>query len=509
MKALFDHPWHRWVLAAIVLVALNLRYEGLNRPMVMHSDEPDIANWMEDTRRNGQLKCVTYPAGFFTMAETARTVCEFVWFRPWQRFLYHTGVINRVETHLTPWVFGRHFNVWLGGMTVLLIYLLCLRVSGSRAAGLFGAALFSFAPYHIEHSHYLETDIATVAMLALALWLWARHAQTPRWSSYAVAAIATGFAVGTKTTVVFLVPLVVFFGRGWAEDGRTGRPFWRDGRLAVRVLAGLVLVALGFFWSTREALNVGRYLAAYRHMIKLVYLEAPGILGSAFDQPWARQLLLFRNLRQYLGSVGAGWLLLAAAGLPLLFTPERRRFWPVSLLFPALFLYYFVFQAPWVRTQEFMNFLPSFAVAAAVAAAWMLDRARRSRWSAASRVAVTLLLLALLMPTAQLGVAAASRCGWTDTRDLARAWLMRQLPFEAAIAGEILTSPATYNVTRFELPWYYLQKVETQGLPFLLEKGVDYLIRNASLRDRGQDDPRTGEMYPGHQAKHDAFRSGA
>lgn len=507
MKRILEFPWQRWVLAAIVLLAMTLRYEGLDRPISMHPDELDIANWMESTRLHGQLKGITYPAGFFIMAEAARAVCEFALFRPWQRFLYLTGVTNRVDTHLTPWIFGRHFNVWLAGMTVILIYLLCRRISGSRAAGLFGAALFTFAPYHVEHSHYLETDIAMVALLALALCLWAWQAQTPRWRSYAAAAIATGYAVGTKTTLVFLVPMVVLFGLGWPEDERPGLPIWRNRRLAWRVLAGMALVGLGFVWSTPEALNIGSYLAAYRQMIDNVYIETPGIIGPAHVEPWARQLYLFRMFRLYLDSVGSGWLLLAAAGAPLLLTRGRRRFWPVSLLFPALYLYYFIFQAPWVRTQEFMNFLPSLAVSAAVAAAWMIDRAGRSRRATGGRALVTLLLFCLLVPTAQQGVAAASRCGWPDTRVLARSWLQHLLPHETTITAELQTSPATHGVARSEIE--ILQKVETQGLPFLHENGVDYFVRNSTIQNRGLIHPRTGALYPDAQAKLDAFRQGA
>jgi len=506
MRQLRDFPWQRWVLAAILLLAVTLRSEGLFRSPRMHPDENQILIWMQETIERGRLKG-SYPGGFFIMAENARLVCERVWFRPWQKILYHTGAIDRIETQLPPLEFGRTFIVFLGGLTVLLIYLLCRRVSGSRAAALFGATLFAFAAYPIEHSHYLETDVPMVAMLTLALWLWARYAQTLRWGGFALAAIATGYAVGTKTWLLYLVPPVFFFSLRRGEGEPAVRPWWRSGRLAVRVMAGAVLVIVGFVWSTPAAVNFVPYIRSMIWGSGVAYKETTDLLGPARTEPWTRQLFLLRELRHYLGSVGSGWLLLAAAGLPLLFGREHRRFWPVTLLFPALYLFHFIFLAPWVRSQEFMNFLPSFAVAAAVAAAWMIDRAGRRPWGAAGRVAAVLLLLALAVPTAQLGVAAASRCGWTDTRDLARSWLLRHLPYETTITAESYTSPASYEVAHSEID--VVQKVESEGLPLLLEKGAAYLIRNPSVKNRGQDDPRTGAPYPDGRARLDAFRAGA
>ena len=507
MKRFRDLPWHRVILALIVVTAISLRSEGLFRPLTMHPDESPILEFMENTIEQGWLKGTTYPGGFFVMAEGARRISEHVWFRPWQQLLFHLGAVDRPELQLPPLEFGRVFIICLSALTVLLIYLLCRQVSGSRAAALFGATCFAFAAYPIEHSHYLESDIAMVAMLALSLWLWARYADKPHWSGFAGAALATGYAVGTKTTLVFLVPAVVIFALRRNPDAPPGPRQRRSGPLALRMLAGLVLVALGFVWSTREALNFSHYLDALRRTGAGAYSETIGILGPAHAEPWARQIYLLRLLWHFLGSVGAGWLLLAAAGLPLLFTRERRRFWPVTLLFPALYLYYFIFKAPWARSQEFMNFLPSFAVAAAVAAARLLNLAGRSRWKHAGPAVVALVLLALLVPTAQLGVAASSRCGWTDTRNFARSWLMRHLPYDTTITGEFYTSPSTYQVARSEVE--VLDKVETQGLPLLLENRVDYLVRNASTKNRGQIDPRTGLDYPDSQAKLDAFRQGA
>ena len=68
--------WDRIALAAIVLLALALRYEGVQRPLTMHPDEPKINVWMRSAREPGWLKDETYPGGFFVMAEASRRLWE-------------------------------------------------------------------------------------------------------------------------------------------------------------------------------------------------------------------------------------------------------------------------------------------------------------------------------------------------------------------------------------------------------------------------------------------------
>ncbi|MFH1477063.1 MAG: phospholipid carrier-dependent glycosyltransferase [Verrucomicrobiota bacterium] len=500
---IFSRNWHRWLLAGIILVAVFLRYGGLDRPMEMHPDQSRITGWMDRTVEDGYLKNTVYPGGFFKLFNQFRRVI-YPFIQLQQQWRYQLGVIDRV----TPppninFTLGRHFNVWLAGLTCLLVYLLATTISGSKWAGLCGALLFCFAPDHISHAHYVETDIAMVFMLALALWLWARFAQQRAWWLFAAAALASGFAAGTKYTLLCLAPLGWIFSFYPAATPAT-RKKWR--RITILLLCATALFAAGFALASPTVIDWNSFREGLRWQSARVYGEGVTLIGQARGESFVRLRSHWMELRESAAHLGWGSLLAAAMGLLIVGTPACRRFWPVLIGFPLFYLYYWMFKAPWVRTQEFMNFLPVWAALAGLAPCylwrhWQPPTARRL-----GRLAAVVLLVAVALPVMRAGMLAASPYKWTDIRYLANRWLERHLPRDSALGLERYTDPAHLNVGQTA---EFIYKVETAGPNLFENLKFDCILRNPSSFGRGIRHPLTGQRYQKYQTAFEAFTNQA
>lgn len=485
---------HLWLLALVCLAGLALRSEGIRWPFY-HPDEHPIARWIEWTREHAYVGERFYANGFFTLARPVRAATEAVQ-AACERVGRHLGARNE-KPEIEGWIlWARGFNVALGVATVLLIFGLVRRVTGSPSAGLFAAAMLAVSPYPVEHSHYGETDIAMLATLIVALWGMAAALERGGGWRLAGASFACGFAAGTKLPLLALLPALAAVAVLAPRDGG-GRPWLRIPlRLAGVALAGLA----GFYVAHPGVAHWTWFSEAMRIAGQKVYQETTLNLGPLAGDAHVRHLAHLRQLGGFADAGGWGVLLLAAAGVPLALGVRYRRFWPVILLFPAVFFYYWVFRAPWVRSQESMVFLPGLFVLAALPlmALW-----RRPR--AGARVAALALGVWAVAGTGWRGAQVASLFGWDDTRVLAREWLERHLPYESAIAAERYSGQACPETRAAPLD---ITKIERTGLDGLQAARCQFVLRTASYCGRGLEHPLTGRRYPAAERVFQEFLGG-
>jgi|GEM_PF-1121513 len=493
---------HLWLLVLVCLGAFWLRSEGINWPK-FHPDEQVIKGWVERTADHGYITDKVYAGGFFTLARPVQWICRAVHGAA-HAFAYHQGATDRPDNDpFDAILFARWFNVWLGTLTCLFMYGLVRRITKSGGAGVLAAALLAFAQYPVEHCHYAETDIAMVFMLTMTFWLWAIAIGNRHLFAFSAAALASGFTAGTKFPLLLLVLIVLVMGLA-----RTGRPIsWRGFVSHNAGLArglgyaglGVGLFALGFILANpRTIMDWSGFQAGLAWESRRGYGETALNMGLLKNDPHARYCLHFLELLRSLTTLGWGWIVLTLVGIPCACLKEYRRFWPVLLLFPALYTVYWIFTAPWVRTQEFMNYLPALAGLATLPLTIMW-RTRRLLF----RVTAALIACAALMLNAGNGLRVAALFDWTDTRLLARQWLERHLPDTAKPAVESYAGPAcpdTHN------PPVLIIKMEHNDLASLKDQGVDFLLRAASITGRGLTHPVTGRRYPETQRLFDEFR---
>lgn len=474
----------RLLLGGLLAAGLLLRYAGLDEPIQFHPDERNVATWMVRQNATGSLRPQTYAGGFFVLADSARTATEALVRHVGHRWAYFIGTADQPSARpLDPVVFGRHFNVWLGTLAILLTAGLARRLTGSRAAALLAAALMAGAAFPVEHAHYLESDMAMLTTLLLALWALSRFLAARRIRDWIWAAVLAGFAAGTKFPLaVLILPL----GASIRAPQNHPRPARRLGLLLALAIAG---VAGGFLVATPDALHGHEFRAGLAKAGAAVFAETGKILGPAASEPFARQHMNAANLVRFAGSLRPGWLLLAALGLPLCFARRFRSYWPVAVLFPAALAAQIVFLAPWSRSQEFMALIPNFCLWAAlpIAALWQV-RAR------AAKAAALVLAAAAVWPVAQTGVAVSSQFAWEDTRRLANRALAACFPPDQPLAAELYVAPAEAHLTPrvWPLAEYAAEANRFRKAP----DAPDYLLLNVDFQTRGLCDPRTRAYFP-------------
>lgn len=486
---------HLLLLALLCLAALWLKTEGIAWPK-FHPDEYPIGEWIDQTADHWYFTDKVYAGGFFTLARPVQRIARAVSRRA-HACAFHQGKTDLPEN--APFdaiLFARWFNVWLAVLTCLVLYGLARRVTGSGGAGLLAAALFAFAQHPMEHGHYGETDLALVFMLSLACWLWAVAIGNRGAVAFAAAAAVSGFAAGIKFPMALLILLVPTIGLLRIAPPRTGRR-WMAGWGGI--LLGLGWFVLGFLLANpRIVMDWSGFQAGLAWESRRIYGETALNMGPLWDRPSMRYYQHLLAWGEYCRTLGWAWIALIPAGVCCAFLKPHRRFWPLLFLLPALNLIYWIFAAPWVRSQEFMTFLPVLAVLAALPPA-LLWRAGRPALRAAAILAAGLAVAF----NAENGLRAAALFGWTDTRLLAQQWMEQRLPDTIRLAAEPYTEQAC---PRFQNPPQPTGgKIERRGLAPLREEGVDFILRADSNTGRGLRHPLTGRRYPDTQRLFDEF----
>lgn len=477
---------HLLVLGLICAGALMVRLEGIAWPR-LHPDEPVIGAWIDKAAQSAYVRDRVYPNGFFVLAR------PFAWINRAfagleQKIAYWCGNADRVlRTRIDGVLLGRLLNAAAGAAVCVFIYLFVARIMESPRGGLCAAILAAFCQYAVEHSHYAETDIAALLMLSVTFWLWGLAGKTAKPRLFALAALAGGFAAGTKFTLLILAPIVL------VEAVITARRQYAPGWW--RTSAGLALMGLALFVAGFVIANPAlilkfnwfhESLAAEQ---KRVFAETALNLGAAGAQPGVKCLHHVKLLVYHLNTLGYPWLILIALGAPLTMFSPARRYWPTLLLFPLLYVFYWVFLAPWVRSQEFLLFIPSLAAVAIIPLVGLW----RSRLIETRALALLFAAAAIITSSAN-GVRVAGLFGWKDTRPMANEWLQIRMPPDGRLAVESYAEAACPPVIN---PPRNIRKVERDGVKQLAEGGSEYLLRAATISGRGLRHPLSGKLYPG------------
>jgi hypothetical protein len=478
--------FYYFCLLAVLAAGLLVRARGIDSS-AYNPDELAIAEW---TRQGEPDR--TYAQGFFVLVAPARWVCETIT-RTVTMAHYFTGSASMLprEYNLGYYVgMNRWFNAVLGALTCALVFMCAARVTSSRAAGLLAAALMAFQVHHVNHSHYGETNIAMVFMLSAGLWFWILWVADSGKRYFAAAALALGFAAGTKFPLATLLPVFtlqcVLLPRSSSRNLR---------RRLLFAGGGILLFTVGFYFANPQMNNLSAFLAGLKHEGRRLAAETSHNMGQAAGNDIVKYKSHLLTLGRCLSGMGPVWLALAACGLGALFHRATRKFWIPFLVFPAVYTGYWVFFSPWVRTQEFLNYLPFFSILAAMTA--------RILWRPSSktvRTAVAVLASAAVLWAAHYAVRATSAFQWKDSRELAERWLMRHGPADATYAREGYAGSVETPGREIDI-----SSVEIASVDSLRKQGADFVIRTGYGGGRGVRHPLTGRMYPLFAERHRKF----
>ncbi|HEY1015162.1 MAG TPA: glycosyltransferase family 39 protein, partial [Herpetosiphonaceae bacterium] len=189
--------------ALIVLLAFGLRVWaiGWGLPYADHPDEPAVSNVALGMLKRGDWdpRTFVYPSLYYNLLRATFTAH---WAFGKSRGLYAdmAQLPATTDVYVTVpgfFIWGRLLTLALGVLTVGLALLIGWRWLGERA-GLLGGLLLAILPYHMRHSQYITTDVATGLTALLALGGALLVLDSGSWRRYALAGFAAGLAAGTK-----------------------------------------------------------------------------------------------------------------------------------------------------------------------------------------------------------------------------------------------------------------------------------------------------------------------
>jgi 4-amino-4-deoxy-L-arabinose transferase-like glycosyltransferase len=343
------------------------------------------------------------------------------------------GSADAIRTAFTSdptsvFVVARVLAAVLGTIAVWLTYLTGKRLF-DRAVGLLAAGVMAFAFLPVFYSHLALNDVPTLAPVALSLYGVAGVLRFGRRRDYAVAGIGIGLAAATKYTGG--ITLVCLLAASLC-DGLDG-----SGRSAARRCALALGLALLSFLALNPyaALDPNEFFSGLSQQASQT--AGPFKLGS---NPGS-------GIKYYLWTFawGLGWVptLAALGGTALLLV--RRRLALALVLLPAT-LAFIVFMG---NQQRFFGrwLMPIFPIVALLGAYGAVELARAlslSRGPAPARRLMPAVLAGALVAVAMLGQSVAADVhndqvlSRPDTRNLARAWMVKNIPAASKVVIEPL-----------------------------------------------------------------------
>lgn len=375
---------NRLLLAAILVVAVGLRFTGLGWGL-RHLPHIDERFFVENTAKmlaagDGNHRFYEYPA----------------------LFSYFLGAVLSFlpapQTTPDAYYAARAVNASFGVLSVLLTYLLGRRLAGEEA-GLFAAALLAVSPAEVLTAHVVRPDVALHPFMVLALLAFTRIGPALRGE------LLSGAAVGLATAIKFSAPLIApaYLAR------RLAAPGFRWSRPLIAAAASILVFAVCSpytFVNSRSTFGMWKQVSYH-------YQDRPGALD--YDEA---VLAYGEILAATLGYVGLG---LAAAGIAV-----RRKAWRewIALLVLAV-IFIAVFSTATVREKRFL--IPTLG-AVCVLAGFAVQHAFRWRPLAGVALAVAGLAAPALASAEYVRAISAP-----ITKDLAGDWIEAHYPNGARV----------------------------------------------------------------------------
>jgi 4-amino-4-deoxy-L-arabinose transferase and related glycosyltransferases of PMT family len=472
------------LLAAVVLVALALRFAGLSwgRPFDYHPDEWAVANPAIDMVRTGSWdpKLYAYPSFLIYIERIIVAILH----QADPAVSLATAPSGVVLPEQFPYIYaGRAFVALTGALVALPTYLAARAISNA-AGGIAAAVAIAVAPIAVVNAHFLTTDVPTAALTALTLWLSLRGiVGGRRW--LVAAAFAAGLAASTKYNggLVVIVPLVVWLTSCPPRQLLRRRSVTTASLIVLASMAGFALLTPSILFATSQVWARG-ILFTYQ-----TYSGAfPGASGS---DGWVYFLQVLW------GGAGFGPGLSILAGVGLLIAIAQHRRGDLAVL-SFVFAYYLLLSLPPVRfDRNLLPMMPFLAVLAGRTVGLLVDalaavppRLTHLRRIPAFAVGLAVVAVAAT-PSVSSAIAYDQLLRTPDTRTIALDWIERNIPRGAAVAREWSTPQvpdSAYKVT-------FVFTLAIKPLESYRSAGIDYVVTSSSQINRFQGDSPQGAFY--------------
>src|SRR5262245_42345956 len=504
---------HWLAIVAIALVAFGVRAWTIRGglPYVDHPDEPNPIDYVVRMLRTGDPNPHAFhkPSLYLYLL---LAVLSAHYRRGLASGLYESLDRMHVTTHLYTtipgfFLWGRLLTIVFATLTVLFAYAIGRRI-WSQGAGLIAALFLALAPFHMRHSQYVTTDVASGWLVLMTFGAALAVARAGRWRDYLAAGAFAGLAAATKYNagVAALMVAAAHVIYWWRRPTTGHRPTINDQRATTdnrlrttdygrnsflhsafcilhslpRLVAAAGAALLGFVVGTPyAALSWDEFRRGLLGQVE----DYTAIAHGDFVGAWYLRRYLGLFWGEGLGRIGCAALL---AGLALLLW--RRR--PVALLWFSFVVPYLLLHM--AQSSHFnRNMVPvvvlsalPIGVAGAALIAWLNRLVAKEQGTTNkeqkgfqfsilnSQFFITIVvLLVLLLPSALGTLSYSARLARGDTRVQALAWVEANTPPGGRVAAELRPLPGP-----LESRWAEAPGLLQHDLAWYRRQGYAYLI---------------------------------
>lgn len=487
------------MLLLVGIAAFALRFVGLSwgLPYGLHPDETVILS------RVGTMSWSNLNPGFFMYPGF---------------FIYQVFGLSRLvfalggESHDLIYV-ARLLTAAYGLATVGFVYLLGVRLGGRRL-GTIAAGLTAFVGALTLHAHYAVTDTPATALATATVWLSVRAWQRRSYGEIAAAAVLAGLAVSTKYSVapVCFVPWLGFM----ALAARDRAPLTK--RLSGTVVLTALSIAAFVLTSPFTLLDYEGFLDDLAVESHLQARARAGYHVDPLEDPsWLDRGVVVNAAAAYSNLGPAALLLALGATLYLLGalpgavralsdvddTPAPRDL-VGGLMVVAWVLLYFAFMAPSaLGGQRYMlPIYPAMMLLAAIAVDALVGALRRSERPRWVYIGSSVLLVIAAGPSLIQAMSSTRLLAQTDTRLVARDWIVANVEQRSHLAREFYAPPIhTADGFRVSRPF----SLTEHPLETYCREDVDFLVLSSLNADRYLDS--TADRFAEERAWYDRLEA--
>lgn len=304
---------------------------------------------------------------------------------------------------------GRIMFAIFGVATILLTYMIASRIF-NRSTGLIAATFLSLSPLHVQFSKLIRTDILMTFFILVVFWFCLDILRRRAWSSYMLAGFFTGLAVTTKYPAVVVVMIIIM--------AHILSKKWQVTDLPKLIVSGVTSLFGAFMSSPFLFLDFRTTLSNVAREANPMRIGATGE-GFIQDLAWYIQVPL-------LDALSIGGLILGGVGIFLCMTLRQKDKW-LLIMFPVIFLL-FIASLPLTRDRWIIPIIP-FTCMIAAHALYRIVMWIGEHWNTKTVPWVGLiLLLGIVIPLLKSDILKGREMSGTDTRTIAREWMLDNIP---------------------------------------------------------------------------------
>ncbi|MBJ7353996.1 MAG: glycosyltransferase family 39 protein [Thermoleophilaceae bacterium] len=483
-----------WTLAGILFVGFLLRLRGIRSglPVALNLDE--YAHFtVSAVKMFGGGHNPNYfqnPPGYTYLLQAILSVAYLT--PP----VGSTGasIHHAFETDATTiYTIARVTSAAMGIGASLALYFAGRKLWGTGVA-LAAAAFLTFTFLPVHYSHFALNDVPTLLPLCIGLFGLSGVIVNGRALDYGIAGLGLGLATGTKYTAAALsVAIFVAWATHFYDDREQGKKEFKYLVLAagVALLAFVIVNPFAILDHSKFLYDVRRQSDQSSSIAKLGTDDTNGWFYYAWTLFWG---------------FGALPLLMSIAGAGL----ALKNDWRKSLPFVVFGLIVFLFMGKQLRfyARWMMPIYPVLAIFAAYfaveAGRWINSKLKPRTGERSPAYAITaVMIIALLGPVIHV-VHNDQVLSRTDTRQLAKDWIIENVPTDQKIAFDLLGPPPYYNVngalkgdpafTIRPLPRgseveLYAKKLNPALLDEFEQQGYCYVVSGSTQKGRVTKDP--------------------